>query len=148
MNQGTHEYWATRWRTEKVQFFMHGYANLCIIMHATDIILFSSLQFMITKAHVESQPDRIRTFRERWTNIEYYNVDSSRYVCRQYRVMFKPIWKLFLPIQGPVFLSRYQGPLITLYYRFFLKYTIDEYDHFLCFWPLNPTLSSVFLHQV
>ena len=28
---------------------------------------------------------------------------------------------------------------ITLRYRIlFLKYTIDEYDYFLCFWPLNP----------
>ena len=31
---------------------VHNYANLCIVMHATDPIFFSYLRLIITKAHI------------------------------------------------------------------------------------------------
>ena len=42
---------------------MHDYANLCIIRH--DTTLFSSLRFMITKAHVKFQPNGISGSQEK-----------------------------------------------------------------------------------
>ena len=60
---------------------MHNYANLCIIMHATDTILFSSLPGIMMKVCVKFRPDPINGFWEKVertdvrTNEEYYNID-------------------------------------------------------------------------
>ena len=43
----------------------HGYANLNIIMHAIDPILFSSLRLMITKALEKFHPDPISSLSEK-----------------------------------------------------------------------------------
>ena len=61
---------------------MHNYANLCIIMHARDTILFSSLPGVMMKVWVKFRPDPIDGFWEKVertdvrTNEENYNIDS------------------------------------------------------------------------
>ena len=63
---------------------MNNYANLSIIMHATNPILFSYLLLMITNTHVKFQPDGISSLPEkviqtnRQTNISHYNIDDYR----------------------------------------------------------------------
>ena len=64
---------------------MHNYANLCIIMHATYTILFSSLPGIMMKVCVKFRPDPINGFWEKVertdgrtdvrTNEENYNID-------------------------------------------------------------------------
>ena len=61
---------------------MHNYANLCIIMHATYTILFSSLPGIMMKVCVKFHLDPINGFWEKVertdvrTNEENYNIDS------------------------------------------------------------------------
>ena len=64
---------------------MHNYANLCIIMHATYTILFSSLPGIMMKVCVKFHLDPINGFWEKVehtdgrtdvrTNEENYNID-------------------------------------------------------------------------
>ena len=44
---------------------MHNYANLCIIMHATYTILFSSLPGIMIKVCVKFHPDPMNGFGEK-----------------------------------------------------------------------------------
>ena len=44
---------------------MHNYANLCIIMYATDTILFSLLPCIMMKLCVKFRPDPINGFLEK-----------------------------------------------------------------------------------
>ena len=65
---------------------MHNYANLCIIMHATYTILFSSLPGIMMKVCVKFRPDPINGFWEKVertdkrtygrTNEENYNIET------------------------------------------------------------------------
>ena len=43
----------SKWRTGKILLFVHNYANLFIVINATDTILCSSLRLMTKKAHVK-----------------------------------------------------------------------------------------------
>ena len=64
---------------------MHDYANLCILRHAAESILFNSLCLLITKAYVKFKHDRISDEREKvkqtntQTNIVYYDIDYHHY---------------------------------------------------------------------
>ena len=61
---------------EERKIISHNYANVCIIMHAINPILFNSLPLMITKASVKFQPDRISSGRtDVRTDKEKYNKD-------------------------------------------------------------------------
>ena len=61
---------------------MYIYANLCIIMYATDTIFFSSLPGITIKVCVTFRPAPINGFEKKWnvrtygrTNEENYNID-------------------------------------------------------------------------
>ena len=55
-----------------------NYANLCMIIHARDIIFFRSLYLILMRVYVEVQGNVIGSFRgkvERQTDIENYKKD-------------------------------------------------------------------------
>ena len=68
---------------------MHNYANLSIIMHATDTILFSSLPGIMMKVCVKIRPNPIDGFWEKVertygrtdvrTSEENYNIDNGTF---------------------------------------------------------------------
>ena len=49
---------------------MHNYANLCINMHATDIILFSSLCTIMRKVCVKFNPNPIFSIEEQVEQVD------------------------------------------------------------------------------
>ena len=49
-------------RAEKNHPFAHKHVNLCIVMHARDPILLSSLSHIVAKIRVKFQLDRIINF--------------------------------------------------------------------------------------
>ena len=59
---------------------MHNYANLCIIMHATDTILFSSLPGIMIKVCVKFGSDLINSFSVKMerTDVQMYEHTDKR----------------------------------------------------------------------
>ena len=90
---------------------MHDYANLCIIMHASEIILFSSLQTIMTKTCANVQPVPVRRF---WKSFEKckndidYTQFSHNYAFERYH--FALVGAIYCPKgYGKVLEERVEG---------------------------------------